>query len=199
MRAPLGTGAMMSSSLSPKPSLTRWPSARLAVQTGDDQTVGESDTVRLSDSATDPDDDPITYTWSQTDPTTPLITFANASAPSTTFTAPSVTGDTVFTLVLTADDGTQSATDTLNVTVKETGTAFITTWTASDSDRSITLPMEGTYSILWGDGTYSADVSGSQSHTYGAAGTYTVIVLGEGLEYIRLYDDSANARQPQID
>ena len=166
-----------------------------AVQTGDDQTVGESDTVRLSDSATDPDDDPITYTWSQTDPTTPLITFANASAPSTTFTAPSVTGDTVFTLVLTADDGTQSATDTLSITVKETGTAFITTWTASDSDRSITLPMEGTYSILWGDGTYSADVSGSQSHTYGAAGTYTVIVLGEGLEYIRLYDDSANARQ----
>ena len=166
-----------------------------AVQTGDDQTVGESDTVRLSDSATDPDDDPITYTWSQTDPTTPLITFANASAPSTTFTAPSVTGDTVFTLVLTADDGTQSATDTLNVTVKETGTAFITTWTASDSDRSITLPMEGTYSILWGDDTYSADVGGSQSHTYGAAGTYTVIVLGEGLEYIRLYDDSANARQ----
>ena len=166
-----------------------------AVQTGDDQTVGESDTVRLSGSAMDPDDDPITYTWSQTDPTTPLITFANASAPSTTFTAPSVTGDTVFTLVLTADDGTQSATDTLNVTVKETGTAFITTWTASDSDRSITLPMEGTYSILWGDDTYSADVGGSQSHTYGAAGTYTVIVLGEGLEYIRLYDDSANARQ----
>ena len=166
-----------------------------AVQTGDDQTVGESDTVRLSDSATDPDDDPITYTWSQTDPTTPLITFANASAPSTTFTAPSVTGDTVFTLVLTADDGTYSATDTLSITVKETGTAFITTWTASDSDRSITLPMEGTYSVLWGDGTYSADVSGSQSHTYGAAGTYTVTVLGDGLEYIRLYDDSANARQ----
>ena len=166
-----------------------------AVQTGDDQTVGEGDTVTLSGSPTDPDDDPITYTWSQTDPTTPLITFANASAPSTTFTAPSVTGDTVFTLVLTADDGTYSATDTLSITVKETGTAFITTWTASDSDRSITLPMEGTYSVLWGDDTYSADVGGFQSHTYGAAGTYTVIVLGDGLEYIRLYDDSANARQ----
>ena len=166
-----------------------------AVQTGDDQTVGEGDTVTLSGSPTDPDDDPITYTWSQTDPTTPLITFVNASAPSTTFTAPSVTGDTVFTLVLTADDGTYSATDTLSITVKETGTAFITTWTASDSDRSITLPMEGTYSVLWGDDTYSADVGGFQSHTYGAAGTYTVIVLGDGLEYIRLYDDSANARQ----
>ena len=166
-----------------------------AVQTGDDQTVGEGDTVTLSGSPTDPDDDPITYTWSQTDPTTPLITFANASAPSTTFTAPSVTGDTVFTLVLTADDGTYSATDTLSITVKETGTAFITTWAASDSDRSITLPMEGTYSVLWGDDTYSADVGGFQSHTYGTVGNYTVTVLGDGLEYIRLYDDSANARQ----
>ena len=165
------------------------------VQAGGDLTVGEGDTVMLSGSATDTDGDPMTYIWSQTGPVTPRITFADASAPSTTFTAPSVTGDTVFTLVLTADDGTQPATDTLNVTVKETGTAFITTWTASDSDRSITLPMEGTYSILWGDDTYSADVGGSQSHTYGAAGTYTVIVLGEGLENIYLYGDAANARQ----
>ena len=165
------------------------------VQAGGDLTVGEGNTVMLSGSATDTDGDPMTYIWSQTGPVTPRITFADASAPSTTFTAPSVTGDTVFTLVLTADDGTQPATDTLNVTVKETGTAFITTWTASDSDRSITLPMEGTYSILWGDDTYSADVGGSQSHTYGAAGTYTVIVLGEGLENIYLYGDAANARQ----
>ena len=165
-----------------------------AVQIGDDQTVGEGDTVRLSGFATDPDDDPITYTWSQTDPTTPLITFANASAPSTTFTAPSVTGDTVFTLVLTADDGTYSATDTLSITVKETGTAFITTWTASDSDRSITLPMEGTYSILWGDGSH-ADVSGSQSHTYGTVGNYTVTVLGDGLESSNLRNDTVNALQ----
>ena len=140
-----------------------------AVQAGGNQTVGEGDTVRLSGSATDPNGDSITYAWSQTDPAAPLITFANASAPSTTFTAPQVTGDTVFTLVLTADDGTYPATDTLSITVKETGTAFITTWTASNSDRSITLPIKGAYSILWGDGTYSANVGGFQSHTYGAA------------------------------
>ena len=165
------------------------------VQARGDQTVGEGDTVRLSGSATDPNDDSITYTWSQVDPAAPLITFANASAPSTTFTAPQVTGDTVFTLVLTADDGTYSATDTLSITVKETGTAFITTWTASNSDRSITLPIKGAYSILWGDGTYSANVGGSQSHTYGAAGNYTVTVLGDGLGRIHLYSDNANARQ----
>ena len=150
-----------------------------SVDAGGDQTVEEGDTVTLSGSATYPDGDSITYTWSQTGPAAPRITFANASEPSTTFTAPPVTGDTTFTLMLTADDGTQPATDTLNVTVNETGAAFVTTWTASNSDRSITLPMEGTYSILWGDGSNSTDVSGTQSHTYGAAGNYTVTVLGE--------------------
>ena len=169
------------------------------VQAGDDQTVGEGDTVTLSGFATDTDDDPITYTWSQTAPALPLITFVNASAPLTTFTAPAVTGDTAFTLVLTAHDGTQPATDMLNITVKETGTAFITTWTASDSDRDITLPMHGTYSVLWGDGTYSLGVSNYQSHSYGAAGTYTVTVLGNDLESISTVSpsDPPNALQLQ--
>ena len=165
------------------------------VQAGGDQTVGEGDTVTLSGAATDPNDDDITYTWSQTSPDSPLIAFANASAPSTTFVAPAVTEDTTFTLTLTAHDGTQSAEGTLNVTVKETGTAFITTWTATSSDRKITLPMAGTYSILWGDGSNSTNVSGSQSHTYDVAGDYAVTVLGGGLESINLSDDAANARQ----
>ena len=166
-----------------------------SVYAGDDQTAGEGDTVILSGSAMDPDGDSITYTWSQTGPAAPLITFANASASSTTFEAPTVTGDTTFTIMLTADDGTQHATDTLNVTVKEPGAAFITTWTVSDSDRDITLPVSGTYSVLWGDDSNSTDVSGSQAHTYGAAGNYTVTVLGDGLENIYMYGDTANARQ----
>ncbi len=166
-----------------------------AVQAGDDQTVGEGDVVTLSGSTKDPDGDPITYTWSQTGPITPRITFADASASSTTFTAPPVTGDTTFTLVLIADDGTQFATDALNVTVKETDAAFITTWAVSDSDMGITLPITGTYAILWGDGSHSPNVSGSQFHSYGAAGTYTVTVLGVGLESIYLHGDAANARQ----
>ena len=165
------------------------------VQAGDDQTVGEGDTVTLSGSATDTDDDPITYTWSQTNPDAHLITFVNASAPLTTFTAPDVTGDTTFTITLTADDGTQSVEDTLKITVKETSAAFITTWTASDSDRGITLPMDGTYSVLWGDGSNSTNVSNSQLHSYDVAGTYNVTVLGDDLKYIRLSGDITNALQ----
>ena len=162
---------------------------------GASQTVGEGDTVTLSGSATSRENDPITYAWSQASPATPSITFANASSPATTFTAPSVTADTTFTLTLNATDGTDSATDTLDITVKETGMAFITTWTASDSDVDVTLPMEGTYSILWGDGSYSGSVTGPQSHTYGAAGDYAVTVLGDGLKSIKLWPDGANARQ----
>ena len=162
---------------------------------GGNQTVGEGDTVTLYSSTKNPDRDPITYTWSQTDPAAPLITFANASASSTTFVAPSVTEDTTFTITLTIHDGTQYATDALNVTVKETGAAFITTWTVTESDRIITLPMEGTYSILWGNSSYTENVNGPISSMYGAAGDYTVTLLGAGLEYIRLHGDAANARQ----
>ena len=163
------------------------------VQAGGNQTVGEGDTVTLSGSAMDPDGDLITYTWSQTSSSTPDIMFANSSRTDTTFVAPMVTGDTTFTLTLTADDGTDSAEDTLEIIVKETSAAFITTWIATEAHRDITLPMTGTYSVLWGDGSNSTNVSNSQSHTYGAAGTYTVTVLGDDLERINLSDDTPNA------
>ena len=171
------------------------PDSPPTVQAGDDQTVGEGDVVTLSGAATDHDGDPITYAWSQTSPDSPLIAFVNSSAPSTTFVAPAVTEDTTFTLTLTADGAAQRVTDMLNITVKETSTAFITTWTVSDSDRGITLPMTGTYSVLWGDGSHDAVVTDSKSHTYTAAGTYTVIVLGDGLESIDTSNDDTNALQ----
>ena len=69
---------------------------------GHDQTVGEGDTVTLSGTATDPDGNAVSYTWSAQPGSG--ITFTNASLASTTFTAPDVTSDTMFTFTLTAFD-----------------------------------------------------------------------------------------------
>ena len=157
------------------------------VLAGDDQVIGEGNTVTLSGSATDTDGDDITYTWSQTAPTPPSITFVNASASSTTFTAPSVTGDTPFTLTLTADDGTQSAEGTLVITVKETGTAFITTWNTISADQNITINFVGSgMNITWGDGAAETGVNGSQTHTYAKTGNHPVSVTG-GLTGLTLH------------
>ena len=57
------------------------------------------------------------FAWTQTDANLP-VTLNNASAEVATFTAPTVSQDTVLTFLLTVvDDGTASATDTTTVTV----------------------------------------------------------------------------------
>ena len=105
------------------------------VMAGSDLTVAEGDTLALSGSATDTNGDAITsYTWTATPDLG--ITFANASLPTTTFTAPLVDADATYTLRLTASDGTDDGDDTIDVTVKETSGAFITTWRTT-SDRRI--------------------------------------------------------------
>ena len=163
------------------------------VVAGADQTVGEGDTVTLSGSATDPDaDDTIeSYSWSAP----PGITFADSSSASTTFTAPAVKAETTFTLTLTASDGTNSGSDDIVVTVKETGSAFITTWETTDADERITIPGAGEYSVIWGDGT-SSEESGTARHTYATSGTYTVSITG-GLKEIYFDDDLTNAKKLQ--
>ena len=98
-------------------------------------------------------------------------------------TAPAVNSDTDVTLTLTVDDQsgtwTATATDTVVLTVKETSNHFVTTWaTASDND-SITIPGNGTYAVLWGDGNTDENVDGSQTHAYADAGTYTVSITGD--------------------
>ena len=59
---------------------------------------------------------------------------------------------------------------------------FVTTWQTTASGESITIPVggaTGTYSIDWGDGSTSANVTGDQTHTYGDAGAYTVRISGD--------------------
>ena len=156
------------------------------VNAGTDQTVGEGDTVTLSGTATDPEGDAITsYTWSAMPAG---ITFANASSASTTFTAPDVTSDTTYTFRLTASDGTDDGTDTIDVTVKDTSGAFITTWRTTTANESITIPVHtatGRYDVIWGDGTISENVRGDKTHPYATSGNHTVTILG-GFEMLRL-------------
>ena len=162
------------------------PNTSPTVDAGTDQTVGEGDTVTLSGTATDPEGDAVLYTWSA--PTGSGITFTNASSASTTFTAPDVTSDTTYTFRLTASDGTDSGMDSVDVLVKETSGAFITTWRTTSAGQSITIPVggaTGTYDVIWGDGTISTGVTGDQTHTYATSGDHTVTISG-GFERIYL-------------
>ena len=171
-----------------------------AVNAGTDQTVGEGDTVTLSGTATDSEGDAITsYTWSDTSGSG--ITFINASSASTTFTAPDVTSDTTFTFRLTASDGTDSGMDSVDVLVKDTSGAFITTWRTTSAGESITIPVggaTGTYDVIWGDDTVSIDVTGDQTHRYATSGNHTVAILG-GFERIYLNNHADAPKLRSID
>ena len=83
------------------------------------------------------------------------------------------------------NNNTSSDLLTLAVTRIPAGTtpdaAFVTTWKTTSANESIMIPVvesTGTYTVTWGDGSIDTDVSGSQMHTYKAAGTYTVSIYG---------------------
>ena len=76
---------------------------------------------------------------------------------------------------------------------------FVTTWKTTSPNESITIPVggaTGTYTVDWGDGSTSDNVTGDQSHTYGEVGTYTVAVTGN-FERIYLNGDRNNAPKLQ--
>ena len=170
------------------------------VMAGSDLIVAEGGTLALSGSATDTDGDAITlYSWSA--PPGSGITFADSSLPATTFTAPPVNADVTHTLTLTANDGTDNGTGTIEVTVKDTSGAFITTWRNDTAGESITIPVggaTGTYDVIWGDGTASAGVMGDQTHTYAVSGNHTVAISG-GFERIYLNGHTNATKLASID
>ena len=130
--------------------ITDSANSSLAVDAGQPQMADEGNTVTLSGTATDPDEsDILTHTWTQVSPPSPAIVFANSSALSTTFTAPQVDTDTVFTLRLRVSDGSDTAADTIQVTVRnrpvQTGSAS-GTWTVDDVVRI--LDSKGDHSLM---------------------------------------------------
>ena len=64
---------------------------------------------------------------------------------------------------------------------------FVTTWRVDTAGGNVTIPVggtNGTYTISWGDGTFDADVSGDQHHTYTKSGNYTISIHGD---FTRIY------------
>ncbi|CAM2005142.1 PKD domain-containing protein [Acanthopleuribacter pedis] len=86
---------------------------------GRDQAVTEGATVQLDGSAST-GDTALTYAWQQT--SGPTVALQNATTATPSWTAPSVTADTLFTFQLQVTDNTQAtSTDTVAVTVRPQG------------------------------------------------------------------------------
>ena len=90
---------------------------------GANQTVSSGASVSLSGSqSNDPDGDTITYAWAQS--AGPAVSLANANSVTATFTAPTVTSDTLLRFELTVTDtGGLSGTSLTAVTVNKPGGA----------------------------------------------------------------------------
>ena len=158
---------------------------------GPDLVLAEGAVFMLNGSATDPNGGGLTYLWTQS-PASPVVAFSDTSSPAATITVPQVTADTNVTLTLTATDtSSASATDSLVLAIRETGSAFLTTWNVTETDTTVSIPTYGAYEIIWGDGSAEAvRFSGPQSHSYPAAGTYQV-AMTPGLSRIGLSGSSA--------
>ena len=164
------------------------------VDAGADREVLEGSTVTLAGNSTD--NDSLTYSWRQTSGL-PAVDLQGANTPSPTFTAPAVASDTVFIFEMTVNDGSEILTDTVEITIRDMPdlSYFITTWRTGTAGESITIPVggaTGTYTVDWGDGNTSVNVTGDQTHLYDDAGTYTVHISGD---FTRIYlnEDPSNA------
>lgn len=83
---------------------------------GPDQTVDSGAAVTLDASnSSDPENEPLTFLWQQT--AGPMVPLTDADQDMATFTAPTVTEDTVLTFQVTVHDGTTGVTDSVDITV----------------------------------------------------------------------------------
>ncbi|MBA6264537.1 SGNH/GDSL hydrolase family protein [Colwellia sp. Bg11-12] len=136
------------------------------VNAGVDQLVDEQTSVTLAGTASDTDGSIASYAWSQTSGTT--VTLTNTSNISTSFTAPNVTSDEVFTFELTVTDNEDlTSSDSVNITVNPIITTpnvqAITTnynfWCSSNTeavawfDDSIAIVIEGNDALAFDHAT----------------------------------------------
>ena len=166
-----------------------------SIDAGPDQRVLDGSAVALNGTALDADGNSMTYSWAQTGGP-PMVALTGSDTLSLTFTAPDVSSDVQLTFQLTVNDGTDSVTDDVTVTIHDAAADFVTTW---DVTIGLTIPVGGTgggYDVDWGDGTFNSGWSGTSSHIYDDPGTYTVRISGD-FPNIRLFDRPADATKLQ--
>ncbi len=148
---------------------------------GPDSSVTPGASVTLNGSASaDPDNHtPLSYLWTQT--AGPAVTLSDATIASPSFTAPATPGTLTFSLIVTDSAGAASAADTVSIAVNASAISGLTGSATSPTSlgqatlfsASVTsgaTPI--TYDWDFGDGTLGS--GDSLTHTYAAAGLYTV-------------------------
>ena len=132
---------------------------------------------------------------------TGVITVADAD--SITYDAADKTNN-IHLLKVQASDGSDSSKTMetpLRIVVRGFGGAFITTWTVPESSKTITIPTTTigdpvyNYGIDWGDENTDSAQTGAATHTYDAAGTYTVRITGD---FPRIYFNGDAASRNKI-
>ena len=119
----------------PTPTQNQPPTANA----GRDKTFTPGSIVTLSGSGTDPDGDTLDYTWEQTSGT-PTVNIDDLKSARTTFTAPVDPTELVFTF--TVDDGTDSTTDDITITIAKPVTRNIKEMSDTLISAQITAPNE---------------------------------------------------------
>ncbi|MEW7278287.1 BspA family leucine-rich repeat surface protein [Aquimarina sp. 2201CG1-2-11] len=76
---------------------------------------------------------------------------------------------------------------------------FITTWETTAANEYIRIPTVSSvaynFSVDWGDGTISRNLTSTVNHEYAAAGTYTVKIYGD---FPQPYFDNASQAKPRL-
>ena len=164
------------------------------------QTINELSTLTFAAAATDADIPANTLTFGLSG--APGGAAIGPSTGAFAWTPAEAQGPGTHTFDVTVSDG-NGGTDAQAVTIRVNDSislsSFVTTWQTTTTGESITIPVggaTGTYTIDWGDENISVDVSGDQTHTYDAAGTYTVSISGD-FRRIQLGDNRANAEKLQ--
>ena len=88
-----------------------------------------------------------------------------------------------------------TVTDTTPIVNTYPATDFVTTWRTDAANESVTIQVQSSltydYTVIWGDGTNSTDVTGDATHPYATAGDHQVRVYGT---YPQIYlNDHADA------